>query len=87
MTGFEPDNGRTGFARDVFRVRRSIGRWPGLTQKQFAERYGITVGMLKDVEQGRVEPSRALKVLVAAVDLNPTLMAKAAIAAAERWPE
>ncbi len=87
MAGFDPDNGKTGFARDLFRLRRSIGRWPGLTQRGFAVRYGLTAGMMKDVEQGRVSPSRALKVLIAAIDLNPTLMEKAAKVAADKWPE
>ncbi|MBB3692474.1 DNA-binding transcriptional regulator [Sphingomonas sp. BK580] len=54
-------------------------------QEVFAERYGVSLAMLKDQEQGRHSPHPAFKVLVAAIDMDPFFMAKAAQAAEERW--
>lgn len=73
-----------GFARDLVRLR---WRELGLDQERFADRFGLTYGMVRDQEQGRHKPSAAFKVLVAAIEMDPLLMAKAAQAAAERWPD
>jgi DNA-binding transcriptional regulator YiaG len=72
------------FADDL----RSI-RWGKLEicQEVFAARYGVTLSMIRDQEQGRHKPHPAFKVLLAAIDLDPFLMAKAAQAAEERWPD
>lgn len=80
---FDPDFGKTGFARDLFRLRfRSLR----IDQPSFAERFGLTFGMVKDQEQARFEPSRAFKVLVAAIELDADLIERAARIAQKRWP-
>jgi DNA-binding transcriptional regulator YiaG len=79
---FDPDYGKTGFARDLFRLRH---RKLGICQESFAERYGVSLAMMKDQEQARHNPHPAFRVLVAAIDLDPFFMAKAAQAAEERW--
>lgn len=76
---FDPDQGKTGFARDLWRLRRDL-RGPGwrmLTQSQFAARFGLSVGAVKDAEQGRYQPSAAMRVLVAAIELDPALIERA----------
>jgi len=61
-------------------------RYRGLriSQAAFAKRFGLTLGAVKDQEQGRHEPSRAMRVLVAAIELNPGLIERAAKIAARR---
>ncbi len=81
---FDPDFGKVGFARDLFRLRFRRLR---IDQPTFAERYGLTFGAVKDQEQARHKPSRAMRVLVAAIELDPALMERAAKIAKERWPE
>ena len=44
-------------------------------------------GAVKDQEQARCRPSKAMRVLVAAIELDPKLMERAAKIARERWPE
>lgn len=80
---FDPDFGKRGFARDLFRLRF---RRLGIDQPTFAARFGVSFGMVKDQEQARVKPSRAFKVLAAAIELDPELIERAARIAAERWP-
>lgn len=67
--------GRTGFGAELFILRF---RRLGLSQQAFAERFGLTLGAVKDLEQGRTQPSRAVRVLVAAISLHPSLVATAA---------
>ncbi len=55
-----------------------------VTHSQFAKRFGLTLGAVKDAEQDRVEPSRAMRVLVAAIDLDAALVDRAVVLAAER---
>lgn len=81
---FDPDFGKVGFARDLFRLRFRRLR---IDQPTFAERYGLTFGAVKDQEQARHKPSRAMRVLVAAIELDPALMERAAKIAKERWPK
>ncbi|MEG3083677.1 hypothetical protein U1707_08485 [Sphingomonas sp. PB2P12] len=82
--GFDPDFGKQGFARDLFRLRFRRLR---VDQPTFAARFGLSFGMVKDKEQSRGNPSRAFKVLVAAIELDPALMERAARIAEERWPD
>lgn len=82
--GFDPDFGKRGFARDLFRLRFRRLR---IDQPTFAARFGLSFGMVKDQEQSRVKPSKAFKVLVAAIELDPGMMERAARIAEERWPE
>ncbi len=81
---FDPDFGKVGFARDLFRLRFRRLR---IDQPTFAERYGLTFGAVKDQEQGRCRPGKAMRVLVAAIEIDPKLMERAAKIAKERWPE
>lgn len=63
------------FARRLFRLRFRTLR---LSQSAFADRFGLSFGSIKDLEQGRVQPSRAVLLLVAAIETDPTLMARVA---------
>jgi hypothetical protein len=72
---FDPDFGKTGFARRLFRLRF---RELKLSQRAFAERFGLTLGAIKDAEQGRVQPLPAMRVLVACIEADPKLVQKAA---------
>lgn len=72
---FDEGFGKTGFARRLLLLRF---RRLKLNQSDFAERFGLTFGAVKDAEQARHRPSRAMRVLVAAIDLNPELMVEAA---------
>lgn len=73
---FDPDLGKTGFALRLFRLRFRTVR---LSQQEFARRFGLTLGSIKDLEQGRVQPSRAMVLLVAAIEADPKAMANVAI--------
>ena len=75
-------NGKQGFARDLFDLRK---RRLKITRDRFARRFGLTRGTIQNCEQGRHEPSPAMRVLIAAIDLDPTFMATAAKVARERW--
>lgn len=81
---FDPDFGKQGFARDLFRLRFRRLR---IEQPAFAKRFGLTFGMIKDQEQARARPSKAFKVLVAAIELDPALIERAARIAEDRWPD
>ncbi len=72
---FDPDYGKTGHARRLFRLRFYK---LNLSQTAFAERFGLSVGMIRDVEQGRTQPSRALRVLIELIAANPASVAAAA---------
>ncbi len=80
---FDPDFGKVGFARDLFRLRFRTLR---VDQPTFAARFGLTFGMVKDQEQARHTPSAAFKVLVAAIEMDPNLIERAAREAEQRWP-
>lgn len=71
---FDPDFGKSGFARHLFRLRF---RELKLTQRAFAERFGLSYSVVRDAEQG-AKPSRALRLIVAAIARDPAGMAAAA---------
>ena len=58
----------------VLRLRRRLR----VGQIAFANRYGIPLGTLRNWEQGRSEPDRAAKVLLAAIATDPEGIARAA---------
>jgi putative transcriptional regulator len=58
----------------VLRLRRRLG----LGQIDFANRYQVPLGTLRNWEQGRVEPDRSAKVLLAAIAADPEGVARAA---------
>ena len=48
-----------------------------LTQEQFADRFGIPLGTLRDWEQGRREPDMTARTLMRAISMDPDLIARA----------
>ncbi|WP_380855674.1 helix-turn-helix domain-containing protein [Sphingoaurantiacus capsulatus] len=44
----------------------------------FAAAFGFTVAALRDLEAGRTQPSRSTRILVAAIELDPDLIKRAA---------
>ncbi len=67
--------GRKGFGRRLFLLRFRKLR---IDQETFARRFGLSLGAVKDQEQCRHAPSRAMRVLIEAIDLDPGLMELAA---------
>ena len=71
----DPDNPprtRSGFARmkripQVKVMRRAMG----LTQEDFAARYQIPLGTLRDWEQGRAEPDAPARAYLKVIAVNP----------------
>jgi putative transcriptional regulator len=57
-------------ARRVPRVR-TLRRTLGLTQEEFAVRYHIPLGTLRDWEQGRTEPDQPARAYLKVIALNP----------------
>jgi putative transcriptional regulator len=56
--------------RPVPRVK-TVRRALGLTQEEFAARYGIPIGTLRDWEQGRTEPDRPARAYIKVIASNP----------------
>jgi putative transcriptional regulator len=55
---------------DVREIRKSFG----LTQAQFADRFGFNLGTLRHWEQGSRTPDRAASVLLAVVAKHPDIV-------------
>lgn len=51
-----------------------------LTQPAFAERFGLSVGTVRDWEQGRAVPDQAARVLLRAIERDPEAVQRAATA-------
>lgn len=60
----------TAFDRIAFARRFSQLRG-GCPQKCWAKRFGLSYAAVKDMEQGRVNPSRAVVLLINAIELSP----------------
>lgn len=71
---FDPDFGKAGFARHLLRLRFRDLR---LSQRAFAERFGLSYSVVRDAEQGAT-PTRALRLIVAAIAHDPVFMEAAA---------
>jgi len=56
--------------RRVSRVK-TLRRALGLTQEEFAERYDIPIGRLRDWEEGRTEPDQAARADIDAIARDP----------------
>jgi putative transcriptional regulator len=54
-------------------IRRALG----LSQEQFAARFHIPIGTLRDWEQGRKEPDAAAKAYLVVIGRNPDVVAAA----------
>jgi putative transcriptional regulator len=67
---------------DFRRVKRTprakmIRRALGLSQEDFAARYHIPIGTLRDWEQGRVEPDQAARAYLTVIARDPEAVRKA----------
>jgi putative transcriptional regulator len=58
---------------DVAAIRRKTG----LSQPEFARRYGLSVGTLRDWEQGRKAPERAAQLLLRVIEREPAAVERA----------
>ena len=56
----------------------ALRRYP---QAYFAKAFGLSAGAVRDLEQGRVLPSRAMVVLMKAIEMDREFMRRAAKAA------
>jgi putative transcriptional regulator len=77
----DPDN-RPLTEADVRRMKRTprakiIRRTLGLSQEEFAARYHIPIGTLRDWEQGRVEPDQAARAYLTVIAREPDAVRKA----------
>ena len=63
-------------ARRVPRVR-TLRRALGLTQEEFAARYRIPLGTLRDWEQGRTEPDQPAQAYLKVIASNPEWVSRA----------
>jgi putative transcriptional regulator len=63
-------------ARRVPRVR-TLRRALGLTQEEFAARYHIPLGTLRDWEQGRTEPDQPARAYLKVIASNPEEVSRA----------
>jgi len=72
---------RIAFARRFSAIRR------GRSQKGWAKRFGLSHGAVKDMEQGRVNPSRAMVLVLKAIEMSPGFMEDVARAARDDLAE
>src|SRR5215813_13546916 len=77
----DPDN-RPLTEDDMKRMKRTprakiIRRALGLSQEDFAARYHIPIGTLRDWEQGRVEPDQAARAYLTVIAREPEAVRKA----------
>ena len=63
-------------ARRIPRVR-TLRRALGLTQEEFAARYHIPLGTLRDWEQGRTEPDQPTRAYLKVIASNPEEVSRA----------
>lgn len=71
---FDPDFGKDGFARHLFRLRF---RRLELSQRAFSELFALSYSVVRDAEQG-ARPTPSLRLIVAAIALDPAFMTSAA---------
>jgi putative transcriptional regulator len=76
---------------DLKRMRRTpqvkiIRRALGLTQEEFAARYRIPVGTLRDWEQGRTEPDQPARAYLTVIARDPEAVRRALSLAPPRLP-
>lgn len=57
-------------------------RWTrlGLSQAAFARRFGIPYATVQNIEQGRGKPKPLTRLVLAAIEMDPDLMGRAAAA-------
>jgi putative transcriptional regulator len=74
------DLGRMKRAPQVKIIRRALG----ISQEDFAARYRIPIGTLRDWEQGRVEPDQAARAYLTVIAREPEAVSKALNSAPNR---
>ena len=84
----DPDN-RPLTEEDMKRMKRTprakiIRRALGLSQEEFAARYRIPIGALRDWEQGRVEPDQAARAYLTVIARDPEAVREALSSTATR---
>ncbi|MCX6049247.1 MAG: helix-turn-helix domain-containing protein [Chloroflexi bacterium] len=57
----------------VYNLRRKLN----LTQAQFAHRFQLSLGAVRDWEQGRTQPDHAARTLLRVIEFNPDAVEKA----------
>lgn len=67
-------------AARIFGLRCALG----LTQADFADRFGLSVGTIQNVEQARFAANRLMRLALVAIELDPALMERAAGIARDR---
>ena len=77
----DPDNLPLSSA-DLARMKRTpqvkiIRRALGISQEDFASRYRIPLGTLRDWEQGRRQPERSARILLKVVEKEPEAVMRA----------
>lgn len=60
---------------------KSLRRRLGLSQQEFAHRYGFTCARVRDWEQGRSKPDGAVRAYLIVIDREPEAVARALNAA------
>lgn len=56
---------------------RALRRKLNLTQEQFARRFQLSLGALRDWEQGRNQPDHAARALLRVIEFNPVVVEEA----------
>lgn len=56
---------------------RAIRRRLGLSQAEFADRYGFALTALRDWEHGRLQPERSARVLLRVIEREPEAVERA----------
>ena len=56
---------------------KTLRRALGLTQEEFAARYRIPIGTLRDWEQGRTEPDQPARAYIRVIASNPEWVSRA----------
>jgi len=77
-----PPRAKTDLARRIPRVK-TLRRALGLTQEEFAARYRIPLGTLRDWEQGRSEPDQPARAYLTVIARDPKGTERALHRAAE----
>jgi putative transcriptional regulator len=65
---------------------RVIRRALGLSQEEFATRFRIPIGTLRDWEQGRKDPDTAARAYLRVIGYNPTVVTEALLQVRPRGP-
>jgi putative transcriptional regulator len=68
---------RLAYAMDVSEMLRQMRADLGLTQEQFALRFGFDLDALQNWEQGRRKPDRAISAYLRVIARNPDVAARA----------